>query len=91
MSAREVELVLAGHPAVKAVAVVVPRSGRQPDLETLQAHARASLAGFKVPKRVEVVAALPQNPNGKVDKVALRAQIRSHLHSSPKWGSKPGP
>ncbi|MGB4747707.1 MAG: AMP-dependent synthetase, partial [Candidatus Microthrix parvicella] len=90
VSAREVELVLATHPAVKAVAVVgspdarwgevvtavvVARDGRTIDHAELQAHVRSSLAPFKVPKRIEMVEALPQNATGKVDKVALRATL----------------
>ncbi len=90
VSAREVELVLASHPAVKAVAVVgtpdarwgelvtavvVPHPGRRADAEELRTYARNSLASFKVPKRIELVEALPQNATGKIDKVALRSTL----------------
>ncbi|MEZ5383124.1 MAG: AMP-binding protein [Microthrixaceae bacterium] len=101
VSAREVELVLAGHPAVKAVAVVgapddrwgevvtavvVPRDGHPLDPAAVRAHARTALAGFKVPKRVEVVDALPHSANGKVDKVALRAQLQPPPPPPPRSG-----
>ena len=58
-------------------AVVQPRPGVEPgdDLaERLLEHARARLAGFKVPKRVWFAPSLPRNTMGKVQKNALRAQ-----------------
>jgi acyl-coenzyme A synthetase/AMP-(fatty) acid ligase len=39
------------------------------------AHVRERLAGFKTPRRVEIVEALPVNTTGKVDKVALRRSL----------------
>ena len=85
---REVEDVLITHPAVRDVAVVgVPSEkwGEQVtafvvldpsgSVDALDAHARASLAGFKVPRRYEVVDALPRNAAGKVLKRELRARI----------------
>jgi malonyl-CoA/methylmalonyl-CoA synthetase len=45
------------------------------DPEGIRAAARKRLAGFKVPKRVEVVDALPRNAMGKVEKATLRAQF----------------
>jgi len=53
-------------------AVVVLKQGAQLDLETLQRHCRADLAGFKVPKRLVICDALPRNPSGKVLKRTLR-------------------
>jgi fatty-acyl-CoA synthase len=43
-------------------------------VDQLLAHCQAQLAGFKVPKRVEFVDALPKNPSGKVLKRELREQ-----------------
>ena len=37
---------------------------------------RPRLAGFKLPRRVEVVEALPRNAMGKVEKAALRERYR---------------
>ena len=37
-------------------------------------HCRAQLARFKVPKRVHVIAELPRNQMGKVQKNVLREQ-----------------
>jgi len=45
------------------------------DPEAIRSAARERLAGFKVPKRVEVVDALPRNAMGKVEKAALRARF----------------
>jgi malonyl-CoA/methylmalonyl-CoA synthetase len=38
----------------------------------LRSAAREHLAGFKVPKQVHVVEALPRNAMGKVEKAVLR-------------------
>ena len=42
----------------------------------LLTHARAELAGFKVPKVVDFVAKLPRDPNGKLYKRRLRDEVR---------------
>lgn len=57
------------------VAVIVPREGATLDLAAVQAHCRAHLAGFKVPKALDLRAALPRNPSGKVLKHVLREEI----------------
>jgi malonyl-CoA/methylmalonyl-CoA synthetase len=57
------------------VAVVVTRPGSQVDEAVIRAGVRGRLAGFKVPKRVEMVDALPRNDMGKVRKEALRAAL----------------
>ncbi|KQW38639.1 malonyl-CoA synthase [Rhizobacter sp. Root404] len=54
------------------VAVVVPRPGSTPDAAALIAELKAKIANFKVPKRVFVVAELPRNAMGKVQKNLLR-------------------
>jgi fatty-acyl-CoA synthase len=93
VASREVEEVLFQHPAVAevavfgvphdywieaVVAVVVPRDPAAPPTpEEIVAFARARLAGYKVPKAVAVVAALPKNPSGKV----LKRQLRDDLAS----------
>jgi fatty-acyl-CoA synthase len=84
---REVEDVLSNHPAVEEVAVIgTPdpiyeervtaivhlRAGMTASVDELVAHARQRLAGYKCPRRVEFVDAMPLNPVGKIDKVELR-------------------
>jgi long-chain acyl-CoA synthetase len=78
---REVEEVLATHPAVAEVSVagvpdeyqgeavkawIVLREGAHPTVEELRAHCRAHLSGYKVPKYVEFRATLPKTMVGKV-------------------------
>jgi malonyl-CoA/methylmalonyl-CoA synthetase len=57
------------------VAVVVPVAGASVDESSLRAAARASLAGYKCPKRVHLVDELPRNTMGKVEKAALRERF----------------
>jgi len=78
---REVEIALEGHPSVAEAAVagvpderwgervtawVVLRDGHDFDEAALIAHARTLLAGYKCPKRVFRLAALPRNQLGKI-------------------------
>jgi len=84
---REVEIALESHPSVAEAAVagvaderwgervtgwVVPADGHGFDEAALIAHARTLLAGYKCPKRVFRVAALPRNQLGKIIRSALR-------------------
>ena len=56
--------------AVKAVIVASP--GTELSAEDVIAYARPRLGGFKLPKSVDFVAALPRNPSGKLLKRELR-------------------
>ena len=56
------------------VAVVVPRPGVRLEAGQILAALRARLANYKVPKQCHVVADLPRNAMGKVQKNVLRAQ-----------------
>jgi fatty-acyl-CoA synthase len=61
-------------------AFIVLKPGREtPDLtpEALIAHCRSRLAGFKTPKEIVFLDALPRNPSGKVLKRELR-EINRH-------------
>jgi acyl-CoA synthetase (AMP-forming)/AMP-acid ligase II len=83
---REVEIALESHPSVAEAAVagvaderwgervtawVVLADGYGFDEAALIAHARTLLAGYKCPKRVFQVAALPRNQLGKIVRSAL--------------------
>ncbi|HTT87472.1 MAG TPA: FadD3 family acyl-CoA ligase, partial [Acidimicrobiales bacterium] len=58
-------------------AFVVPRPGTDAAglAEEVMAWARDQMANYKVPRRVEVVDALPTNASGKVLKTELRARV----------------
>ena len=56
------------------VAVVVPRPGMQLDAGQILAALKGRLANYKVPKQCHVVADLPRNAMGKVQKNLLRTQ-----------------
>jgi len=59
------------------VAVVVPRPGSTPpEAVAIMAALKAQIAAFKVPKRVFVVAELPRNAMGKVQKNLLREEYK---------------
>jgi HIP---CoA ligase len=55
-------------------AFVVLRAGSTLDVDDLLAWAKERMANFKVPRRIEVLDALPVNAAGKVAKVKLRAR-----------------
>jgi malonyl-CoA/methylmalonyl-CoA synthetase len=58
------------------IAVVVPRPGEAVDGDAMIAALKSRIANFKVPKRLFVVAELPRNAMGKVQKNLLREQHR---------------
>ena len=83
---REVETVLEEHPAVAEAAVaglphphwgeqvtawITLRPGHDFDEAAIIAHAHTALAGYKCPKRVYVLPALPRTPLGKLQRSAL--------------------
>jgi long-chain acyl-CoA synthetase len=57
--------------AVKAVVAAKP--GVTPDAADIIAFARTRIAGFKAPKSVDFVVALPRNASGKILRRELRA------------------
>jgi len=56
-------------------AVVVLRPDASVTLDSVRNRLRGSLAGYKLPRRLHVVAELPVLASGKVDKMRLRADI----------------
>ncbi|HSI57732.1 MAG TPA: malonyl-CoA synthase [Ideonella sp.] len=58
------------------IAVVVPQAGASLDGPAMLAALKRQIAAFKVPKQVFVVADLPRNAMGKVQKNLLREQHR---------------
>lgn len=55
------------------VAAVVPKEGVAVDVDELRSFVRHRLGGFKVPREIRVLPALPKNGAGKVLKRELRA------------------
>src|SRR5262245_47082249 len=87
----EIENLMYRHPGIAQVAVigvaderlgevgmayVVPRPGTTLGPAALIAWCREQMANFKVPRRIEIVSALPTNASGKVLKYELRERAR---------------
>jgi len=95
ISTREIEDLLADHPDLaeasvigvpdpdageRVCAVIVPKGGATPTVQSLAAHLlRRGLMAQKLPELVETVAALPRNAAGKV----LKSELRRRLVESP--------
>jgi len=88
---KEIELILDAQPDVLESAVIgvphadfgetvlgllVPASGKTPDLDAIMQTAGSSLARFKHPRKLVVVDSLPRNTMGKVQKNILREQFK---------------
>ena len=56
----------------KVVAYAVVKAGQSLTLEELDAHLRDRLAGYKIPRELYILDALPRNASGKVVKTDLR-------------------
>jgi fatty-acyl-CoA synthase len=73
-----VEAVVLGVPDPKwgevGRAYVVPRAGRTLGAEELIAQVRTKLAGYKAPKSIVFVDALPRLGSGKIDRASLAAR-----------------
>ena len=86
----EVEAAIYAHPGVHEVAVIglpderfgealcaviVPAPGCSLTPEEIIEHCRAHIGGYKIPRRIEFVAALPKSAMGKVLKQNLRSGL----------------
>jgi acyl-CoA synthetase (AMP-forming)/AMP-acid ligase II len=84
----EVESAIYGHPDVLEVAVIgvpddkwgeavkavcAPKPGHNIDPDSIISYAREKIAGFKVPKSIDIIDALPRNASGKILRKDLRA------------------
>ena len=74
---KESAVIGAPHPdfGESVIAVLVPEDGAKIDAAAIQEIARRDLAGFKRPRHIEVVAELPRNTMGKVQKNQLREKF----------------
>lgn len=74
---QESAVIGAPHPdfGESVVAVLVAEPGASLDLDAIETTVRSDLAGFKRPRRFEVVNELPRNTMGKVQKNQLRDQF----------------
>ena len=95
----EVESVLLAHRSVleaavigevdeqwgqRVVAVIGTAPGASLDTESLLAHCRSRLAGYKVPKRIVVLAeALPRTASGKLRRAELRERVAAGTEAAP--------
>jgi len=61
------------------VAVVIAKPGAALQPEAIVAELKAKLANFKIPKKCYVVAELPRNTMGKVQKNLLREQYKAEF------------
>jgi acyl-CoA synthetase (AMP-forming)/AMP-acid ligase II len=92
----EVEGALKSHPDVfdalvigvpderlgqRVAALVQPRPGAAPDLAALQAHVRAQLAGYKVPRSLWLTDAIRRTVSGKADYAWARQYTAAHQPS----------
>jgi len=89
---REIEEVLNAHERVHAsgvvgqrcsvrgetpIAFVEPEEGAAIDTDELRSWCRERLAGYKVPRRIEIIDELPRSPTGKVLRRALTERLAS--------------
>jgi len=90
VSPAEVEAALLEHPSVleaavvggktadgleSVVAFVVPAARQSIDADTLIRHCHERMAGFKRPRQIHAIEALPKTATGKIQRFALRAML----------------
>ncbi|WP_256204354.1 class I adenylate-forming enzyme family protein [Planococcus faecalis] len=87
----EVENVLGTHPKIADVAVIgspdeqwgeivtaviASKPNETIELDELEAFCRQHLSGYKIPRKVVFVEALPRNTSGKLMKYKLRESVK---------------
>jgi acyl-CoA synthetase (AMP-forming)/AMP-acid ligase II len=93
----EVEGALKSHPDVfdvlvvgvpderwgeRVCALLQPRPGKEPDLAALQDHCRSQIAGYKIPRELFLIDAVPRHANGKPDYRSAKAEAVSRANAS---------
>ena len=88
---KEVEQVLLTHPDVAEVAVagvedpelgekvwafMVPKPGKSPEYSEIKSFLQGKVAGYKIPRGLTLISALPRNAMGKVQRVRLKDGVR---------------
>ncbi len=71
-----------GYFGEVGAAFVIAKDGSELTIDDVVRYARQHLANFKVPRRVEIVDALPVNATGKVLKNELRDRVRASSHGT---------
>ena len=68
------------HPTLgeEVAAAVVIRPGAKTTPDQIQAFLRDHLAGFKIPRRILLVSAIPKGPTGKVQRGQLHKQLSTN-------------
>jgi acyl-CoA ligase (AMP-forming) (exosortase A-associated) len=64
----------APHPELDHGIVVMAVARAGASLPALRAHCRRVMPGYMVPQAIVLCAALPRNPNGKLDRASLKTQ-----------------
>ncbi|MBF6543063.1 AMP-binding protein [Nocardia brasiliensis] len=87
---QEVEDVVAAHPELCDVAVIgvdddefgqrlaafaVPEPGCAPSVDDIREYLRHNVSRFQQPRDIRLVAEIPRNPSGKIDRPALRSLL----------------
>ena len=54
------------------LAIIVPKEGKNPSEESIIAWSKEKIAGYKCPKSIAYLDALPRNPSGKILRKDLR-------------------
>jgi fatty-acyl-CoA synthase len=96
VSTQEIEEFLQSCPGVKqavvvgvpdprmgevAYAYVQPKDGEAPVAEEIIARCKQSIAGYKVPRFVEIVAEFPLTSTGKIKKLEMKEMARARVQS----------